>query len=235
MSLKTIVEERDTKNGRLFDLVIQALIVVSLVSFSIETLPDLSATTRRYLRYVEIGTVAIFTVEYFLRLGVADRRLKFVFSFYGLVDLVAILPFYVTTGLDLRSIRVLRFLRILRVFKMARYSAAAQRLHTAFRLVREELILFFFAALLLLYLTAVGIYYFERHAQPEAFASVFHSLWWAVVTLTTVGYGDVYPVTTGGRIFTGVVLMIGLGVVAVPTGLLASALAKAREDNPELK
>ena len=83
--------------------------------------------------------------------------------------------------------------------------------------------------LLLLYFSAVGIYYFERDAQPEAFASVFHSLWWAVVTLTTVGYGDVYPVTTGGRSFTFLILLIGLGVVSVPAGLVASALSEARE------
>lgn len=96
-------------------------------------------------------------------------------------------------------------------------------------LAKEELILFFAATAMILYLSAVGIYFCENAAQPEAFGSVFHSLWWAVATLTTVGYGDVYPVTTAGRLFTFLVLLVGLGVVAVPAGLLSSALSKARE------
>lgn len=105
-----------------------------------------------------------------------------------------------------------------------------QRFHRAFRIAREELVLFGVVALILIYLSSVGIYYFEHDAQPQAFASVFHCLWWSVSTLTTVGYGDVYPVTTGGRIFTSFILAIGLGIVAVPTGLFASALAKARDE-----
>jgi voltage-gated potassium channel len=105
-----------------------------------------------------------------------------------------------------------------------------QRYHRAFLIAREELILFGFTALIMFYLASVGIYYFEHDAQPEVFASVFHSLWWAVATLTTVGYGDIYPITIGGKIFTFVVLMLGLGFVAVPTGLFASALSSARDE-----
>ena len=101
---------------------------------------------------------------------------------------------------------------------------------------KEELLLFGFAALILLYLSATGIYYFEHAAQPSQFKSIFHSLWWAVTTLTTVGFGDMYPVTTGGKLFTFIVLAIGLGVVAVPTGLIASAMSQARtEDLGKLK
>ncbi|WP_411710902.1 potassium channel family protein [Legionella septentrionalis] len=96
-------------------------------------------------------------------------------------------------------------------------------------MAKEELVLFLSAALIILFLAGVGIYYFENEAQPEVFSSVFHSLWWAVATLTTVGYGDIYPVTVGGKIFTFFVLVIGLGVVAVPAGMVASALSKARE------
>ncbi len=231
MNLKRVVESSDTPAGRTFDLTIQGLILLSLASFAVETLPDLPITARRALRLLEVGTVAIFTIEYLLRLLVADQKFRFIFSFYGLVDLAAIAPFYIASGIDLRSIRVLRLLRLVRTFKLFRYSRAVQRLRNAFVLVREELILFFAASLLVLYVSAVGIYYFEHTAQPEAFASVFHSLWWAVVTLTTVGYGDVSPVTTGGKIFTFFVLMIGLGVVAVPTGLIASALSETRRQD----
>ena len=94
---------------------------------------------------------------------------------------------------------------------------------------KEEFTLFFFTTLILLFISAAGIYYFEHPVQPEAFSSILHSLWWAIVTLTTVGYGDVYPITLGGRIFTFIILLIGLGVVAAPAGLIASALSKVRE------
>lgn len=103
-----------------------------------------------------------------------------------------------------------------------------QRYHRAFIIAKEELVLFGVTALILFYLASVGIYYFENTAQPEAFKSVFHSFWWAVTTLTTVGYGDAYPVTLGGKMFTFFALMIGLVFVAVPTGLFASAISAAR-------
>ena len=227
--IKRIVERNDTPWGRVFDLVIQMLIVVSLVSFTIDTLPDLSPATKRMLELVELVTVVVFTLEYLLRLVVADSKIGFVFSFFGLIDLLAILPFYVAPGLDLRSVRAFRFLRLFRAFKFARYSKAIQRFTKAFDIAREEILLFFAVALLMIYFSAVGIYYFEHEAQPEKFASVFHGLWWSICTLTTVGYGDVYPVTTGGKIFTSVVMVVGLGIVAVPAGLLASAVSKARE------
>lgn len=228
-NLKEIVEDNTTVFGRAFDLVIQGLIVFSLITFSVETLPGLPPATEQFLHWAEIITVLIFTGEYLLRLTVADHKLRFAFSFFGLIDLMAILPFYVSAGVDLRSVRALRLLRLFRAFKLARYSRAIRRFHRAFLIAREEIVLFLCMTAMLLFLSSVGIYYFENGAQPEAFASVFHSLWWAVSTLTTVGYGDVYPVTTGGRIFTFFVLLIGLGIVSVPAGLVASALSKARE------
>lgn len=233
MTLKQVVEESNTLSGRLFDFTVQSLVLVSIVSFSIETLPAISSETRQFLGWVEIATVSLFTLEYALRLAVADSRRGFALSFFGIVDLVAILPFYLSLGVDLRSIRVVRFLRIFRLFKLARYSRAMKRLARALSIAREELLLFGAVTLVILYIAAVGIYYFERDAQPERFASVFHSLWWAVVTLTTVGYGDIYPVTTGGRFFTFIVLAVGLGVVAVPTGILASALSAARQEEAD--
>ena len=226
--LRALVEDNSTYSGRLFDYFVQFVIIVSLISFSIETLPNLSSSVRDALRFVEFACVAIFTVEYLLRIFVAQRKLSFVFSFYGLVDLLAILPFYLTTGLDLRTVRILRLLRLIRVLKLVRYSKAIQRFHRAFIIAREELVLFGVVALMLLYLASVGIWYFEKDVQPEAFSSVFSSMWWAVATLTTVGYGDVYPVTDLGKLFTFITLVIGLGVVAVPTGIFASALGEAR-------
>lgn len=231
MDIRRIVDESDTTLGILFDLVIQFLIVVSLVSFSIETLPDLSPASRQNLRTVEFVTVLFFTGEYLLRIAVSQRKIGFIFSFFGIIDLLAILPFYLSTGLDLRSLRAFRMLRIFRIFKLVRYSKAIRRFHRAFLIAKEEIVLFLYLAAMLLFLSSVGIYYFEREAQPDRFSSVFDSMWWSVATLTTVGYGDVYPITTGGRVFTFFVLLIGLGIVAVPSGLVASAISKARSED----
>ncbi len=229
VSIKQVIEDSDIKAGKAFDIFIQAMIVLSLVSFSMETLPSLSIELRNVLRRIEVFTVAVFTVEYIARVSVATNKRAFIFSFFGMIDLFAILPFYLSTGFDLRSLRSFRLLRLVGILKLVRYSAAVKRFHRAFTIAKEELALFLFSALITLYLAGVGIYYFENPAQPEAFSSIFHSLWWAVATLTTVGYGDIYPITVGGKIFTFFILIIGLGIVSVPAGLVASALSKARE------
>jgi len=227
MKLKRIVERNDTDAGRRFDLLVQCCIFVSLVSFSIETLSGLRPLTRSILAAVEFVTVMIFTAEYALRLFVANNKWRFVFSFYGLIDLVAIAPYYIGFAVDLRSIRVIRLLRVLRTLKVLRYSRAIQRFRHAFSRIKDELLIFFVVTSMMVFLASVGIYYFERDAQPDSFGSIFHAMWWAIATLSTVGYGDVYAVTIGGRIFTGIVLLIGLGIVAVPAGLLAAALTES--------
>lgn len=211
-------------------LSIHALIVLSILSFTIGTMPGLSEEAKSALRTFEVIAVLIFTAEYLIRFILADRKLAYFFSFYGLVDLLAILPFYIASGLDLRALRILRLLRLLRIFKLIRYSKAVSRVFRALAIAKEELVLFFISTSMILYLSAVGIYYFESGSQPELFGSVPRCLWWAVTTLTTVGYGDMYPVTTGGKFFTFLVLMLGLGVIAAPAGLIASAFSQAREE-----
>jgi len=228
--IKEVIETRNTLAGRLFDGTIQFLIIASLVAFSIETLPGLSDTTSTLITLFWMFTISVFSVEYALRLWTADNRLKFTRSFFGIIDLIAILPFYLASSIDLR---VLRAFRLLRLFKLVRYSAAIQRFHRAFLIAKEELVLFLSVTMIILFLAGVGIYYFENSVQPDAFKSIFHSLWWAVATLTTVGYGDIYPVTVGGKVFTFVILLIGLGIIAMPAALLASALSKAREEIAE--
>ncbi len=227
-----MVERNDTSAGRVFDIFVQALIVLSIVTFSIETLPGLESSTRAILKIIETSIILIFTAEYLLRVYAADKKLGYIFSFYGIIDLAAIVPFYISSGLvDLRVLRTFRLLRLFQLLKILRYNQAIRRFSRAFVIVREELVLFGVTTVVLLYLSAVGIYYFENKAQPEVFQSIFHSLWWAVVTLTTVGYGDMYPVTVGGRVFTFIILILGLGIVAVPTGLVASALSKVGTEN----
>ena len=222
------LENRDAPTSHAFDWFIQVLIVISIITFSIETLPGLSARTHEMLHLVELVIVGIFTIEYLFRIFVAESKPKYLFSFYGVIDFLAIAPYYLFGGLDLRSLRAFRLFRLFRLFKLVRYNQALNRFGAALRSAREELIVFSVFTLILLYLSAVGIYYFENPVQPEQFKSVFHSLWWSVATLTTVGYGDIYPITPGGKLFTFVVLMLGLGVVAVPAGILASALSSTR-------
>ncbi len=228
--LKNIVEINDNKRSRYFSFFIQILILVSIITFSAETIPDLKPETRKLLRFIEVFCVLVFTLEYLLRVYVADKKLKFVFSFFGIIDLLAILPFYLSFGIDLRSLRALRFLRLFRILKLARYNKAIKHFTRAIMVAREEILLFLFITVILIYLSAVGIYYFENAAQPEHYSSIFDSLWWAVITLTTVGYGDVYPITAGGKIFTFFILLIGLGIVAIPTGIISSALTKSVEE-----
>lgn len=217
------------KNKERCELFIQVLIVFSVVCFTLETQPNLDDTTLKFLVVAEIFAVMVFTLEYIVRIYMAENKLRYIFSFYGLIDLLTILPFYLALFVDLRTLKILRLIRILRILKLGRYNHALIRLTRAFTSIKEELMVFFLASVVMIYLSSVGIYYFEREAQPEVFKSIFECLWWSVITLTTVGYGDIYPITMGGRFFTFIILMIGLGLVSVPTALIASSLTALRE------
>lgn len=217
----------DTKFAGVFEKLVQILIFISIINFTIQTIPDLNPRFNQILNTVEFVSVIIFSIEYLLRFYSAVSRIRFVFSFFGLIDLLAILPFYLSIGFDLRSLRAVRLFRLLRLLKFLRYGETMDKLGAAFKEVRNELILFSFATLLLIYFSSVGIYYFENNAQPDAFASIFSAMWWSVATLTTVGYGDIYPITIGGKIFATIIVFIGLGLVAIPTGLIASTLTSA--------
>ena len=227
--IRKIVEDNSSRKGKLFDYFIQVLILLSLVAFAISTLPNNTKETIRILNVFEITCVAIFTIEYALRVFVAEKPLKYIFSFYGIIDFLAIFPFYLRSVYDLRALRAFRVFRIFRTLKLIRYNKALNRFHIAAGIVKEEIVLFLIITAIFIFLASTGIYYFENTAQPEIFTSVIHSGWWAVVTLTTVGYGDVYPITVGGKIFTFFILIIGVGIVTIPAGLVASALSKARE------
>ncbi|WP_445383481.1 ion transporter [Robiginitalea sp. IMCC43444] len=229
ISLTTLVQDPASRYGRVFDTIIQVLIFLSLAAFAIETIPDLPEQLVWGLNIFEYICVAVFSLEYFLRIFTAPKPLRYITSFYGIIDLLAVLPFYLNLVIDLRSLRAFRVFRLFRAFKLVRYNKALQRMHIAAGLIKEEMILFLMITLITIFLAAAGIYFFENEAQPEVFSSIFHSIWWAIVTLTTVGYGDVYPITMGGRIFTFFVLLVGIGIVTVPAGLMASALSKARK------
>jgi len=227
--LRIIIEDNTSPKGKIFDYFIQILILLSLIAFTIETLPNNSIYTIDVLNAFELICVIIFTIEYLLRIFVSKKPFRYIFSFYGVIDLLAIFPFYLKGAYDLRALRAFRIFRIFRALKLIRYNKALNRFHIAAKIVKEEMILFFIVTAIFIFLASAGIYFFENKAQPELFSSVIHSGWWAIATLTTVGYGDVYPITMGGKIFTFFILLIGVGVVTVPAGLVASALSKARE------
>lgn len=227
--VRIIVEEENTKAGMVFDYAIQFLIVFSLVNYSIATLPNLPEKWVQALHVIDITCYVIFTIEYVARIYISKKPWKYIFSFYGIIDLLAILPFIAGQKFDLRAIRALRVFRIIRALKVSKYNRALNRFNVTLKIIKPELVMFFIVSGVFIFITAAGIFYFEHPAQPEKFASIFHSLWWAVITLTTVGYGDVYPITVGGRVFTFFILIIGLGIVTIPAGLIASAITRARE------
>lgn len=234
--LRKVVEETGTRSGLVFDLSIQVLIIASIVIFSLETLPNLNDRTVMVLSILESVCITVFAIEYLLRLFVAKRKLKFVFSLWGMIDLLAILPFFLVAygiTLNLVILRAFRLLRLVRILKLGRYSKSLSRMVLAMQIAREDLLLALAATLIMLLVASFGIYQFENPVQPEKFSSVFESLWWALATLTTVGYGDIYPITLGGRIFTGFILMIGLGIVALPAGIIASSLTEARKQQDD--
>ena len=211
----------DTKNKIAIgiDIFIYSIIFLTVIDHGLQTMPSM-AKYHDILERWEIVPIVVFSLEYFLRIYSSPKRLGFIFSFWGLVDLLAIIPYYLGLPADLREIRVLRFLSLLK------YEPAALNISKAFNRIKKELIIFSLLAIFMLYVSAVGIYHFENPVQPENFTDIFHSMWWAVATLTTVGYGDIYPVTDGGKIFSSLVVFIGLGVVAVPAGLVASAFTE---------
>ena len=232
-NLRLALDGQHPRLGRSVEFALLALIVVSAIGMGVETLNGLPSGIYVFFAGLEVFVVTAFALEYGLRLWVSDQPLRYARSFYGIIDLISFLPTLVgilLTGsaLDGRAIRTLRVFRLLRLLKVVRYANAAERLGEAWRLVREEVIVFGLAALIVLYVCALIIYQFENEAQPEAFSSVFSAMWWAAVTLTTVGYGDIYPITAMGRIFTVVMLFVALGIIAIPTGLVASAMSELR-------
>ena len=221
-SIKKIIESNK------FSYIIQTLIIFSVLSFSIETLPHVNPKLKLFLSYTETIIVILFTLEYIIRIYTSN--LKYVFSFFGLIDLLAILPFYITLGsIDIRALRIFRLFRIFRLLKLLKFTSSIKKFQNAINQIKRELLIFSVFAIFLLYLSSVGIYYFENNAQPDVFKSVFHSFWWSVTTLTIAGYGDMVPITSGGKIFSSVILFIGIGIVSVPAGLLASALTNSKK------
>ena len=217
--------------GRVMDV----LILASAVAIAIETMPNLPSSLHSSLIAFEIFVLVVFAAEYIVRLTTSQRPVRYAFSLWGLIDLLSIAPAIVFLTPQWQVVRTFRLLRLLRLLKLFRGSHAMERLVVAFRQVRGELAIFGVIAALMLYVSAVGIYIFEHDAQPDVFISIPHSLWWAVASFTTVGYGDMFPITAGGRVFTTFVLFIGLGVIAVPSAIVTAALLESDTNIKKLR
>ena len=227
--------------SKIFDicLIILVLINVCLVIADTFNLPEKVKTVSYY---IEVVSVIIFTIEYFLRIWTADllypnknwfiARIKYVFSFLAIIDLLAILPFYLPflITIDLRVLRMLRIIRLFRVFKINRYTNALSSIVKVFKNKQNELLSSIFVVLLLMIVASVLMYSVENKAQPEVFRNAFDALWWALATLTTVGYGDIYPVTVLGKILSAIIAILGIGLVAVPTGIISAGFMENMEE-----
>jgi voltage-gated potassium channel len=222
--------------GRLVNWILIALVLVSVMGAVVETMADIAAKVGWLLRLVESISVAVMLVEYGLRLWAAPEReavgtrepwrsrLRYVVSFVGLIDLVAVLPALVAMVMPI-PVDVLRLFRVLRLLKLARYTPALTLFAAVIRNESRALLATLLVVVILLVLEASIMYVLERSAQPHVFASIPHAMWWAIVTIATVGYGDMIPITPAGRIFGGVVMVIGIAVFAVPAGILATGFA----------
>ena len=220
--------------SKIFDWTIMALIALSIISIILESFADIYARYNTLFRFFEIITVVVFTAEYLLRIWTADLlfpeanhpRLKYVFSFMALIDLLAILPFYLPFfSADLRFLRMMRLFRLfrlLRVFKLGRYLDALQVIVKVIRTSGPQLIMSVVICFFVMLFSAIVMYTVENPEQPEQFPNVISALWWAICTLTTVGYGDVYPITAVGKFFASVISLVGIGIIAIPTGIIAA-------------
>lgn len=219
------------------DRFLVVLILLNVLAFAAETVPSLAAEYGAAFYAFNIASVAIFTIEYVLRIWSAIEipflkslspgaaRFRYALRPYPLIDLLAILPFYLSffVAIDLRVVRVLRLFRLL---KLARYSPALQALIQVIVNERRALIGAVVLMLIMLLFSATGIYYLERHVQPEAFGTIPDAGWWAMATLTTVGYGDVTPVTALGKLFGSVVMLLGLGMFALPIAIISTGFSQ---------
>ncbi len=232
------IASADDLPSRLFDIFIMTLISLNVIVVILETVESFSSQYMLFFWIFEIFSVSVFTIEYLLRLWTCTTnnrfrspikgRIRFAVTPLALVDLMAILPFYLPMiiPLDLRFIRALRLFRLFRLFKMGRYSEALKTLGNVFKEKKEELLITVFSVIILLVVSSSLMYFVENAAQPEAFSSIPAAMWWGITTLTTVGYGDVHPITPIGKLLGAIIALLGIGMFALPTGILASGFAE---------
>lgn len=229
--LHEVIFEADTPSGKLFDLALILSIIVSVVVVMLDSVVLLRSTYGGLFLRLEWGFTLLFTIEYILRLSCIGQPLKYARSFYGIVDLLSILPTYlslfVTGGQYLLVIRILRLLRVFRVFKLAQFVGESNYLAQALRASWRKIAVFLFSVLLAMVIFGAVMYLVE--GPTNGFTSIPRSIYWAIVTMTTVGYGDISPQTSLGQGIASLVMICGYGIIAIPTGIVTSELTFKRQ------
>lgn len=216
------------------DKFIYILIIANIIAMIAESHVSVRAIYFGEFYIFEAISIGVFSVEYMYRVIYAYKKSKmkgaiaYITSLFGIIDLISIIPFFLNqfTKIDGRFLRILRLFRLTRIFKLGRDSSSLKLFVKALTAVKGELKFTLFLSILTILFSASAIYYLENAAQPEKFSSISESIWWATVSLATVGYGDVYPITVGGKIFASVISLVGIGVVAIPTGIISASFVE---------
>jgi len=223
--------------SRVIDAFLIALIISNLVAITLHTVHSLAMRHYHFFRLFELCSVIIFTIEYLLRMWVCTEnksyrrpltgRIKYFFTPYAIIDLIAIAPFYLPMiiPVDLIFLRALRLMRLLRLLKLGRYSESIKLMGSILKSKKEEITVAIAMSLILLLIASALMYFIESAAQPKVFSSIPAAMWWGVMTMTTVGYGDVYPITPAGKVLAGVIALLGISLFILPAGIIATGYA----------
>lgn len=244
-----ILEISSTRNwaNKCVNIFLMSLISLNIFAVMLETVETLADKYEKFFYFFEVFSVSVFTIEYLLRLwscttnpkyeNALTGRIRFAVTPLAIVDLMAIVPFYLPLliPVDLRFIRGLRLFRLFRLFKMTRYSESLRTFWSVLREKKEELVITLCVVFTLLLFASTLMFYVEREAQPKIFSSIPAAMWWGVVTLTTVGYGDIYPVTHFGKFLGAIIAILGIGTFAMPAGILASGFSDVIRKKREKK
>lgn len=232
-----IIFEADTYAGKLFDIVLLWMILFSVAAVMLESVEEIRFKYGEFLNAFEWGITYLFTIEYIARIISVKRPLKYIFSFYGLIDLISLLPTYLGIFItsdnisSIKTIRTIRLMRVFRILKLIRYVKEANTLKQALLASRQRIVVFLAGVLAVATIMGTIIYMIE---DPEdGFTSIPRSIYWAIVTLTTVGYGDIYPHTVLGQFFASIIMILGYAIIAVPTGMISVELVKAGTMNTQ--
>jgi voltage-gated potassium channel len=227
--LHEIIYEADTKHGKLFDIILIFAILASILFVMLESVESIDKEYHDLLNIAEWVVTILFTIEYIVRIIAVKKPTTYIFSFYGIIDLLATIPKYLSlifAGTHaLVALRALRLLRVFRILKLARYLGASKKLMVALRASRVKIAVFLFSVLVLTIILGTVMYLIE--GPQNGFSSIPHSMYWAIVTLTTVGYGDIAPHTPLGQFIASIVMILGYGIIAVPTGIVTSEITKS--------
>ena len=244
-----IIEKDDGTNkaSRVFDIFIFLLVIFSIFQIVLESHKNIYLAYSYYFKIFEVFTVIIFTVEYILRIYTAKYKynktdfwsvIRFIFSFEGIIDIVSILPFYLPLAvkIDFRFLRILKVGKVTRIFKLGRYSKSFNTIKSVLRKEKEVLVITLVFSFILILISSILMYYVENPVHPEAFPNITAAMWWGIATLTTIGYGDIYPVTVLGKILASFVAIIGIGIIAIPTGIISAGfVSEIKNEDDKMK